>query len=139
MKRVLLAFGFLWAALWLAYGLLLAGGHDVHVVATRELIRSNNLLAAWDSWAAWKASAVMHAHGLLLALIAILAGIAIPETGYGKNLREFSGVALIVGIVVYGVAGILDWQSAMGLAALLITTALCLLGIGFIVRKRPEG
>ena len=137
MKRILLTFGFAWCVVWLIAGMLLSLGYDAHIAEVRRLISANNPLSAWDVWVVWKSSAVNHAHGLLFAFIAVLAGLVMPEIGFSDRIKAVLGWTLIAGIVIYTVAGVFHIALVMGAGGLITLAALTGVTVG-LARGRSD-
>lgn len=113
MKRIFIAFGLLWAGIWLVFGIFLFVWHTPYFEQSRHLIDEGHLLQFWQNIAAWENSIIAFFHALVLALLTMGLGALATDFVFSEELKRILTAMQVSGVIISGLCHLAGFMPGM--------------------------
>jgi len=125
MGEYLIIFGLFWMALNSLLALRIGMQHEAHVDALRALVREGNHEEFEKQRSDWQWRKAVHAHGMLLSLVAVIVGLLVPMMSSTSSLFiNVMGGLLICAPILWTIFGTWFFKPLLGLGDLFFATGI---------------
>lgn len=119
MGEYLIVFGLFWMAVNSLLALRIGMQHESHVEALKVLIREGNHEEFEEQRSDWQWRKAVHAHGMLLSLVAVVVGLLVPMmSGTSSLFIDIMGGLLIGAPILWTIFGTWFFKPLLGLGDL---------------------
>lgn len=133
MSEYLIMFGLFWMAINSVAAIKFGLQHESHVEALKSLMKDKCYEEFEEIRSRWQWKKAVHAHGMLLSMIAIVIGILIPMmTNSSAVFISIMGGLLIFAPVMWSVFGNWFFKPLLGLGDLAVTLGIIMSCLAFM-------
>lgn len=135
MGECLIVFGLLWMAVNSLCALRIGLQHESHVDLLKALMKEKNHEEFEEHRSSWQWRKAVHAHGMLLSLIAIIMGMLVPMmTGSSSLFVNIMGGLLICAPILWSIFGTWFYKPLLGLGDLFFAAGIMMACLAILKR-----
>jgi len=135
--KMLVGFALIWIVLGCVLGFVLGAVQTKYLQNMQEFAQSNNLSGFWAEMSSWKHYSGAHSHGLCLATVAFLIGLAMVAEVI-KRLQGVTSWLLAIGTVTMSLGEIFIVVPMMVIGGIMFIIALVLAFIAMWLKPKSS-